>query len=144
MPIVIDTSIFIDSIFEYDKIRTKKAENLFRIIQNVLEIVEPLLFKVELAGVLSRRFPKNQVEIIIKDILEDVKLIPNPDDLAFEIAIKTGSKAADAYFIATAKLTNSILITNDKIMAKNAEKAGVESYYLIEEFDKVVERLKKM
>jgi len=114
MSVIIDTSVFIDSLLEYDELRTKKAEKLFKLLQNVLEIIEPLLFKVELAGVLSRRFPKNQVEIIIKDILEDIKLIPNPDDLAFEIAIKTGSKAADAYFIATAKITNSILITTVK------------------------------
>ncbi|WP_456330137.1 hypothetical protein [Archaeoglobus sp.] len=45
-----------------------------------------------------------------------MRLIPNPDALAFEVAIKTSSRAADAYFIATVKLTNSILITNDKIM----------------------------
>ena len=60
------------------------------------------------------------------------------------MAIKTGSRAADAYFIATAKLTNSILITNDKIMARNAKKAGIESYYLIEEFGKAVKRLKEI
>ena len=108
------------------------AEDLLEIIQNVsLEIVDPFLFKVELAGVLSRKLPRNRVELIVKDILEDVRLIPNPDDLAFEVAIKTGSRAADAYFIATAKLTNSILITNDKIMVNNARGYGIEAYYLI-------------
>ena len=78
---------------------------------------------------------------IIKDILSEVKLIPNPDDLAFEVALKTGSRATDAYFIATAKLTNSILITNDRIMSTNAKKYGVEAYYLIEEFNDAKERL---
>ncbi len=71
-------------------------------------------FKV--VGALSRKLSGNRVELIVKDILEDVRLIPNPDALAFEVAIKTSSRAADAYFIATVKLTNSILITNDKIM----------------------------
>ncbi len=121
------------------------AEDLLEIIQNAsLEIVDPFLFKVELAGVLSRKLPRNRVELIVKDILEDVRLIPNPDDLAFEVAIKTGSRAADAYFIATAKLTNSILITNDKIMVNNAREYGIEAYYLTEEFDKAVERLKEI
>jgi predicted nucleic acid-binding protein len=43
-------------------------------------------------------------------------------------------------------LLPKILITNDKIMADNAEKCGVAAYYLIEEFEKVlkiiVDRLK--
>ena len=99
MPVVVDTSIFVDSILEFGEYRT-------------LEIVNPVLFKVELACVLSRKLPENRVKLIVEDILEDVKLIPNPDDSAFEVAIKTGSRGADAYFIATAKLTNSILITN--------------------------------
>jgi len=145
MPVVVDTSVFIDAILEFDKYRTKLADDLFETIQNTsLEIVNPFLFRVELAGVLSRKLPKDRVMLIVKDILEDVRLIPNPDDLAFEVAMKTGSRAADAYFIATAKLTGSILITNDRIMAGNAKKAGVEAYYLIEEFGKVMERLEGM
>jgi len=145
MPVVVDTSVFVDSILEYDKYRTKMAEDLLETIQNAsLEIVDPILFKVELAGILSRKLLRNRVKLIVEDILKDIRLMPNPDDLAFEVAIKTGSRAADAYFIATAKLTNSILITNDKVMANNAKKAGVEAYYLIEEFDKAVERLKEM
>jgi len=144
MPVVVDTSVFVDSILEFDEYRTNIiAEDLLETIQNEsLEIVNPVLFRVELAGVLSRKLPENRVKLIVEDILEDVKLIPNPDNLAFEVAIKTSSRAADAYFIATAKLTNSILVTNDKIMVKNAKKAGVESYYLIEEFDKAVERIR--
>ena len=144
MPVVADTSVFVDSILEYDKSRTKMAEDLLETIQNAsLEIVDPILFKVELAGVLSRKLLRNRVKLIVEDILKDVRLMPNPDDLAFEVAIKTSSRAADAYFIATAKLTNSILITNDKVMAKNAKKADVEAYYLIEEFE-AIERLKEI
>jgi len=41
-------------------------------------------------------------------------------------------------------LTNSILITNDKIMNENAKKYGIESYYLIEEFEKIEKRIKEM
>ncbi len=145
MSVVVDTSVFVDTILEYDEHRTKMAEDLLEIIQNSsLEIVVPFLFKVELAGVLSRKLPRTRVNLIVKDIIEDVRLISNPDDLAFEVAIKTGSRAADAYFIATAKLTNSILITNDRVMAKNAKKYGIEAYYLIEEFDKAVNRIKEL
>ena len=145
MSVVVDTSVFVDSVLEYDKSRTKMAEDLLETIQSAsLEIVGPILFKVELAGILSRKLPRNRVKLIVEDILGDVKLIPNPDDLAFEVAVKTGSRAADAYFIATAKITNSILITNDKVMAKNAKKANIEAYYLIEEFDKAVNGIKEL
>lgn len=65
-------------------------------------------------------------------------------DEAFKIAECIHPRAADAYFIATAKLTNSILITNDRIMVNNAKRYGIEAYYLIEDFDKAVERLKEV
>ena len=145
MSAVVDTSVFVDTILEYDEHRTKMAEDLLEIIQNSsLEIVAPFLFKVELAGVLSRKLSSDRVKMIVKDVIEDVRLIPNLDDLAFEVAMKTGSRAADAYFIATAKLTDSILVTNDKVMAKNAKKYGIEAYYLIEEFDETVNRIRKL
>nr|WP_230972348.1 PIN domain-containing protein [Archaeoglobus neptunius] len=70
-----------------------------------------------------------------------VEIIENPDGLAFKIALNTGCRAIDAYFIATAKLTNSVLVTNDRIMAGNARKARVESYYIINEFDTAIKRL---
>ena len=51
-------------------------------------------------------------------------------------------RAVDLYYITTSELTGSILITNDKIMADNAEKCGIEAYYLIEEFEKVLKRIR--
>jgi len=52
-------------------------------------------------------------------------------DKAAEIALLTGCRAVDAYYIATAKHANAILITNDRAMKNNASKAGVEAYYLM-------------
>ncbi|NOY11374.1 MAG: hypothetical protein GXO67_04670 [Archaeoglobi archaeon] len=46
--------------------------------------------------------------------------------------------------IDTSIFVDSILIVNDKVMASNGKKAGVETYYLIEEFDAAVKRLKKL
>ncbi len=54
-----------------------------------MEIINPTVFKVELAVVLTRKMQTDKVLDIVKDILSDVKLIPNPDDLAFEVALKT-------------------------------------------------------
>ena len=139
MKYIVDTSIFADFIFEFDENRTSAAEKILSEIKG--RILNPKVFKVEMACILSRRFHSEIAEKIISEILEDVALIENPDELAYEIALKTGCRAIDAYFIATAKLTNSILITSDRIMAENAKKAGVEAYYLLEEFEEVRKRL---
>lgn len=43
--IVIDTSVFIDLLFEYDSQRTRSSEELFSILEeNALTIAEPDLF----------------------------------------------------------------------------------------------------
>ena len=139
MRYTVDTSIFADFIFEFDENRTSAAENVLSEIKG--RILNPKVFKVEMTCILSRRFHSEIVEKIISEILEDVALIENPDEIAFEVALKTGCRAIDAYFISTAKLTNSTLITNDRIMAENAKKAGIEAYYLLEEFEEVKRRL---
>ena len=125
-----------------DSDRKKIAEEFMKAIE--VTIYEPEVFKIELAGTLSRRFGRDDVLSFIDDVMSKVRLIENPNELAFQIALNTGCRAIDSYFVATAKLTNSILVTNDKIMVKNAKKAGIEAYYLIEEFDKAVERLKEI
>lgn len=56
--IVIDTSVWLDLFIETPE-RKKLAENLVRTIDECgLMVYEPEVFKVELAGVLSRRFKK--------------------------------------------------------------------------------------
>ena len=139
--IVIDTSVWLDLFLE-DSDRKKIAGEFMKAIE--VTIYEPEVFKIELAGTLSRRFGRDDVLSFIDDVMSKVRLIENPNELAFQIALNTGCRAIDSYFVATAKLTNSILVTNDKIMVKNAKKAGIEAYYLIEEFDKAVERLKEI
>ncbi len=139
--VVIDTSVWLDLFLE-DEERKERAEELMKAVKTV--IYESKVFKIELAGTLSRRFKKDDVLNFIDEVLTKVSLVDNPEELAFQIALNTGCRAIDAYFIATAKLTHSILITNDKVMAKNAKKAGVEAYYLIEEFDKAINRIKEL
>lgn len=58
---------------------------------------------------------------------------------ALDIALKTHSRAADAYYIATAKRFNAVLLTNDRRMTKNAELSGVNSIYVLEEHSKLDE-----
>ncbi len=57
-------------------------------------------------------------------VLKNFNLIREDEifDVVLEICKNTGSRAVDGYFIATAKLTNSILITNDRVMVKTPRK----------------------
>lgn len=135
--IVIDTSVWLDLFLENSG-RREAAEDVLSIETT---IYEPEVFKVELAGTLSRRFNKKEVLGFIDEVLTKVKLVENPGELAFQIALNTGCRAIDSYFVAAAKLTNSFLVTNDKIMVRNARKAGVEAYYLVEDVGKVVRLL---
>jgi len=74
------------------------------------------------------------VKNIVEEMFSQINPMPEGDifEIAFDITLKTKCRAIDSYFIAAAKLTNSI----DKIMNENVKKYGVESYYLIEEYEK--------
>jgi len=65
-------------------------------------------------------------------------------ETAFDIALSTGCRAVDAFFISCAKETNSILISSDEVQISNARKAGVEAYHLLEEYNKLLVKLRKL
>jgi len=145
--IVIDTSVFTDFLVNFDENRHIKAKSFFdEISERDFTIYEPFLFDVELAGILRRRYDEKTVSKILEDLKGRIEVLDKSSihKTALDIAMKTHSRAIDAYFIATAKLTNSILITNDKMMANNAKNDGIEAYYLIEEFDKAINRIKEL
>jgi len=136
--IVIDTSVWLDLFLE-DSYRRNLAENLIKLIEEKkLQIYEPEVFKIELAGVLARKFKREDVLNFIEELLLKVKLVENPNELAFLISLKTGCRAIDSYFIATAKMTDSTLVSNDKIMVKNAKKFGINAYYLLEQQEDIL------
>jgi len=142
--IVIDTSVLVDCLFEKDVNRNKIAKKTVKILKG-LKVFAPRIFLIEFVSVARRlgmKITRSEVTELTSDFIilsEDVLF-----EEAFKIAETVHSRASDAYFIATAKLTNSILITNDKIMNENAKKYGVESYYLIEEYEEVEKRIKEM
>lgn len=142
--IVIDTSVLIDYIFEKDAERNRIAIEILKAVRG-LRVFAPRILLVEFISVAKRLGMSVSKSDAIR-LTSDFILLP--EDVIFddvlEIAEKVHPRAADAYFIATAKTTNSILITNDKIMASNARKAGVEVYYLIEEFEKAEKRLREL
>ncbi len=141
--IVVDTSVWIDLFILKDADRSILAEKIFEIIENKeIEIYEPRIFVIEFISVIKRIVGKEAPPEVFERInLLDESLI---FETAKEVASNTSCRAPDAYFIATTKLTNSILITNDKILAKNAKNYGVVAYYLIGEHEEVIKKLKEI
>nr|QNO51278.1 hypothetical protein ILBEGJOJ_00008 [Methanosarcinales archaeon ANME-1 ERB6] len=144
--IVFDTSIYIDALIPAKEKRNIQAREIIKITtERNFEVFEPRTFIVELVGVLSRFKRRKEVKrvlnilIFINVILEN-EIFEEASDIAFEMHCR----AIDSYFIATSKLTNSILIANDRIMVDNAKKYGIKAYYLIEEIDKVLSELRGM
>ncbi|MDD4652773.1 MAG: type II toxin-antitoxin system VapC family toxin [Methanothrix sp.] len=74
--IVIDASVFIDLLFEYDSERTRCAEEVLSIIEeNGLTIIEPDIFKVELIGQISRRASKEKALNICEEIFSELAFV---------------------------------------------------------------------
>ncbi len=65
------------------------------------------------------------------------RLVSFGDDLYFERAVKialaTGSRGADAYYIGLAEAIRAPLATSDKVQAHNAKRVGVRAYYVLDE-----------
>ena len=144
--IVVDTSVFIDALFEYKEDRTKLAKRFFREIQEKnLPIVEPDIFKIELIGQLVRRMSKEEAMALYELIIENVEIaeMGKLGEISFEIALQTGCRAIDSFYIAVSHSTNSILVSNDKFQVENARKYGVKSFYLLKEFDHLEKYLNK-
>jgi len=142
--IVVDTSVFLDELFQFEQERHEKARLLFRIIQNdEIPIIEPELFKIELIGQLVRRMKQTEATVLFDSVITRLKFVRTNEleDLAFSVALATGSRAIDSFFIAASNLKIAFLVSNDKLQVESAEKFGVEVYYLLDEFEKVKERL---
>ena len=102
-------------------------------------VYEPFVFEIELCAVLVRCIKPKYVTEILKVILNHIAMIKE-DELHSEakaIALKTGCRAIDAYYIATAKLVDAILATNDGVMKSNADRAEIEAYHLAKDYEKL-------
>ena len=100
-------------------------------------VYAPCLFLAEVAGVLVRFLPPNITRGVIERLRDEVTLVG--DDLYFteavEIALITGSRGADSYYIGLAKILNVPLATTDKVQALNAKKSKIRSFYILNEHD---------
>lgn len=145
---VVDVSVFIDYFVRvkgYEDRHHKARGFIAKISSLGLTLYEPFLFDIELRGVLVRRMESSRVVELVEDILQYVNIVGEEElhDIAAKIALNTGCRAVDSYYIATAVLTSSILVTNDRIMQANSRKSGIEVYYLAGEYDKLMLKLSK-
>ncbi len=116
-------------------IRASIAEEVLSWISTrIVEVYAPKLLMVEVIGVLARYLSEEDLELVITSF-PPIKLMSEGIfyNEAIKVARSTGSQAADTYYIAVASFVNGILLTNDKQQKQSAKKAGIESYYLIEE-----------
>ena len=140
--LVLDTSVFVDAIIPKVAERHNKAFGLIRIAsKHNLALYEPKVLMIELAGVLSRYKTREIVISHISRITGFINILDYSEihDTAYDIALETGCRAIDALFIATALVTDSKLISNDKVQIANARRAGIDAYYLVEEYETVIE-----
>jgi predicted nucleic acid-binding protein len=136
--VIVDASVVIDLYAAPSEDRASIAEEVARwILEGSVEAYAPKLLVVEVAGVLSRYLSEEELDLVL-DSLPPVRLVPEEAIYgeAVRIARRTGSRAADAYYIAVAATVNGALLTNDKRQARNAVKAGIEAYYLLEDMEK--------
>lgn len=123
--IVVDASVFIDLLFEYNSDRTQCAEELFSSLEEKgLTILEPDLFKVELTGQIVRRMKRDEAVKICGEIFKELAFTNTHSifDEALFVALETGARAADSFYIAAAKIEDAILISNDGFQIESAKK----------------------
>ena len=138
--VVVDTSVFVDYYLFYPgkRERHERARVVLGKLSSLdLFVYEPFLFEVELRGVLVRSINPERVLKIVNMVLEHVNLVREEiiHDRAAEIALLTGCRAVDAYYIAVANHVNGILITSDRVMKHNALRIGIETYCLLDDKD---------
>jgi len=137
---VLDASVFVDYYVRFPQSakRHERARNVVKALSRIeAEMYEPFILEIELTGVLVRVLKQEDVLRILRIVSKYVRYIDEAKlhDTAAEVALKTGCRAVDSYYIAAAKKYSAILITSDRVMKLNAEKVGVESFYLLSDED---------
>ena len=132
MNLVIDVSVFIVRLFIYDEERSRRARNVFQIVDRKgHNVFEPQVFGIELASQLVRRRPKDIARRVYDEVMERIIVVEEIEyDLLLDVAFQTGCRAIDAYYIATTSIVEGILISADRVMVANARRYGVNAYYI--------------
>ena len=133
--LIMDASVAVDLFAGRDLHRVEAAEKVFRCVASSgIHVYVPRLFLVEVAGVLVRFLSPNLVRDVIERLRGEITIVG--DDLYFEksieIAVATGSRGADAYYIGLAEMLDAPLATSDKVQVQNARKAGAKAFYVLD------------
>ncbi|BAA79232.2 hypothetical protein APE_0279.1 [Aeropyrum pernix K1] len=132
--LVVDASLAADLFAAKDKARAQIAEKVVECIErHSISVYAPRLFLVEVAGVLVRYLAPSIVERVLDAFSSKVILVGDEAyfRIAVEIALATGSRGADSYYLGLAKTLNLPVATSDKVQAQNARKAGIKSFYIL-------------
>ncbi len=142
--IIVDASILIDALFSRNPERYEKAVNFLKCIEG-LSLYAPRIIEVELIAVARRLGYKAEREKLLR-LTEKFNLLKEEEifNLALYVADRIHPRAIDAYYIATAILTNSIIVANDRLLVINSRQAGIEAYNLLKEYSIVTKRVKEL
>ncbi len=118
--IVVDTSVFIDAIFEYNPSRTGIGRRFFRTVQDTRN-------QVELIGQPVRGMEHKKAMSLYELIVERVEIVETPQlrEVSFEVALKTGCRAIDSFYISVAHARDAILVSKDRFQVESALKYGI-------------------
>jgi len=141
--VVLDTSVIVKavlkpgkwlprSVFERELETHRKSRLLTRLLnEKGVEVLIPFAALVEVAGVLTRLASRDLAMKVVESLrtTRRYRIVYEDEirDYVIEIALSTGSSGFDTYFIATAKLYNAALITDDEPMSIQAERVGVNT-----------------
>jgi len=144
--VVLDASVAIDLFAGRDRARVEAAEKIFmcfRARRDRVKVFAPRLFLAEVSGVLARFISSSWVGRAVHRLESEIVTVG--DDIYFreavEVALKTGSRGADSYYIGLAIILNAVLVTSDRVQALNAKRAGVQAYYALDEVNDILKHL---
>jgi predicted nucleic acid-binding protein len=132
--LVVDASLVVDLFSAKDEARALMAEKVLECVKRrKINVYAPRLFLAEVAGVLVRYLMPSNVERVVDALSSEVILVGDEAyfKVSIEIALATGSRGADSYYLGLAKILNLPLATSDKVQAQNAKKAGIRSFYIL-------------
>ncbi|AJC72648.1 hypothetical protein X802_02005 [Thermococcus guaymasensis DSM 11113] len=140
--IVLDASLIIDSLLPKLGERHRLAKEILREISDRgIEVLMPKIAKIELLSVFSRKIGNRAIEVVTS-IGEGVTFVGEFYQVAEAVAPKVRGRAVDLYYTALAFKDSAILLSCDKLQVENARLAGVEAYYVPDDFEKALERIK--
>lgn len=141
--IVVDANVLIDALFERNPERRNLAIEFFKNIEGK-PVYIPRIFIVEVLSIARRLGIKLDHQTLLSLIEEfNVKNEEELFNLAVYVAENIHPRAVDAYYIATAILTGSVLVSNDRIMVQNSRRAGINAFYLLEDLEKLKQTLNR-